>query len=87
MSSVFYYKHSSVDPYLLNLRLIPLAPEKNTVLVMTRSSMMQVQRKSRKSVFFTFHLVISKSLHHFPHIQVNIIQVLPCDEENSLAIN
>ena len=61
MSSGFYYKNSSVELYLL--KLVPLG--KNSILVMTKTFMMQVQRKSRRSAVFTFDFVITKFLYIF----------------------
>ena len=55
MSSGFFYKHSSVELYLL--KLIP--PDKSTIPIMTKNLMMEVWRKSGRSAFFTFDFVIT----------------------------
>ena len=58
ISSGFYYKHSSVELYLL--KLIP--PSKNIILVMGKNFMMKVRRRSGR---FVFEFVITKFLHIF----------------------
>lgn len=67
----FYYKHPSVELYLLRLIL----SNKNSILVMTKMFSIQFPRRSGRSAFFTFDFVISKFFTYFlTFIQVNNIQ-------------